>query len=196
MCARRANHADELLGQAQTKLSQSSSQLDSAEKKVTELVDRASQRAAEVERQLASLQESTAANSQQIAGAQSAIQRIESQLGGLAAQAATGDMPAGTIIPTPWMGKVYGPWGINKRTASDLVGQPDFPWRKDFKGLAGGSLEFDAAWMRVGSQEPERFNDAQRSYLQTHFFDRAAKSLKSECELDVSVRSRNLQEVV
>jgi hypothetical protein len=40
-----ADHADELLGQAQTKLTQSSSQLDSAEKKVTELVDRASQRA-------------------------------------------------------------------------------------------------------------------------------------------------------
>ena len=139
-----------------------------------------------MERQLASLQESTAANSQQIAGTQSAIQRIESQLGGLAAQAATGDMPAGTIIPNPYMGKVYGPWGINKLAASDLVGQPDFPWRKDFKGLAGGSPEFDAAWIRVGSQEPERFKDAQRSYLQTHSFDRAVKSLKSECELDVS----------
>jgi hypothetical protein len=34
-----AHHADGLLGQAQTKLSQSGSQLDSAEKKVTELVD-------------------------------------------------------------------------------------------------------------------------------------------------------------
>ena len=190
-----ADHADALLGQAQTKLSQSSSQLDSAEKKVTELVDRASQRAAAVERQLASLQESTAANSQQIAQTQSAIQRIESQLGGLAAELETGNKPAGAILETS-VGKKYGPWAIMERIASELVGQPDFPWREDFKGLAGGSPEFDAAWSRLGSQEPERFKDSQRSYIQTHYFDRAVKSLKSECELDVTARSRTFQEVV
>jgi hypothetical protein len=76
------------------------------------------------------------------------------------------------------------------------VDQPDFPWREDFKGLAAGSPEFDAAWSRVGRQEPERFKEAQRSYLQTHNFDPAARLLKSKCGLDVTVRSLTFQEVV
>jgi F0F1-type ATP synthase membrane subunit b/b' len=190
-----ADRADELLGQAQTKLSQSSSQLDSAEKKVEELIDRANRRAAAVERQLASLQESTAANSQQIAKTQSVIQRIESQLGGFAAQAETGNKPAGDISESS-MGKAYGPWAMMEGVASELVSQPDFPWREDFRGLAGGSPGFDAAWRRVGSQEPERFKEAQRSYIQTHYFDPAVKLLKSECDLDVTARSRTFQELV
>jgi hypothetical protein len=190
-----ADRADELLRQAQTRLSESSSQLDSVEKKVAELVNRINERTAAVERQVASLQEGTAANSQQIARAQSSIQRIESQLGGFAAQVETGNAGAGAIFE-PSTGNVYGPWGISQRAASELVDQPDFPWREDFKGLAAGSPEFDAAWSRVGRQEPERFKEAQRSSLQTHFFDPAARLLKSKCGLDVTTRSRTFQEVV
>lgn len=190
-----ADRADELLRQAQTRLSESSSQLDSAEKKVAELVDRVNERTAAVERQVASLQEGTAANSQQIAQTQNSIQRIESQLGGFAAEVETGNAGAGAIFE-PSTGNAYGPWGIWQKPASELVDQPDFPWREDFKALAAGTPEFDAAWRRVGRQEPERFKEAQRSYLQTHVFDPAARLLNSKCGLDVTTRSRTFQEVV
>jgi hypothetical protein len=92
--------------------------------------------------------------------------------------------------------KLYGPWGFLPSTATAFAASPDFPWREDFKGLAGGSAEFDAAWSKVGSQEPERFKEAQRAFAQEHFFDPAAKLLKSRCGLDVTTRSQTLQEVV
>ena len=186
-----ANDANALLGQAQSKLSET----ELTEKKVGTLVDRANQQAAAVERQLAGLQQSTEANAQQIAQAQSAIQHIQTQLGGFSAQRETGNRSAASVMQSAGT-KLYGPWGFLPSTATAFAASPDFPWREDFKGLAGGSAEFDAAWSKVGSQEPERFKEAQRAFAQEHFFDPAAKLLKSRCGLDVTTRSQTLQEVV
>ncbi len=76
------------------------------------------------------------------------------------------------------------------------MNEADFPWRQDFNGLAPGSPEFDAAWSKLGSQEPDRFREAQRSFGQKRYFEPAAKRLAEQCGLDVKARSRTLQEIV
>jgi len=190
-----ANRADELLKEAQTKFTASSSQLAATQKKVDGLIDIANQRAAEVAEQLKRQQESAAENSQQIKSALNATQRIESQLGGVSAEFETRNKPAGAVMVSG-TGKLYGPWALTQRTAADFVKQPDFPWRSRFEGLTAGTPEFDAAWREIGESDAERFKGVQHDYVQKRFFEPAAGKLKESCGLDVTKRSRALQEMV
>jgi hypothetical protein len=189
---RAAKDADDVLKQAQTKLADTVA----AESKVDDLVNQANQRAAALEQSLASLKKQTETNAQQIAQAQSKIQHIQTQLGDVSAQRETGNQPPGSILGSRVAGKLYGPWAFLTRTAGEFVSDPDFPWREDFNGLAPGGPEFDAAWSKLGSQEPDRFREAQRSFGQKKFFEPAAKLLATQCGLDVGSRSRTLQEIV
>jgi hypothetical protein len=93
-----------------------------------------------------------------------------------------------------WKG--YGTWGFPQPVAAEFVAHSDFPGHEALKGLAPGSREFDAAWRKAGSQGPELFREAQRSFAQQHYYDPAVKILKSKCGLDVGTRSYTLQEAV
>jgi hypothetical protein len=135
---------------------------------------------------------------------------VLSDLGAFSARWETGDLPPGSIIITvgEWQtlassagrqtggSKGYGTWGFLQPVAAEFVAHSDFPGREAFKGLAPGSPEFDAAWRKAGSQDPELFREAQRSFAQQHHYDPAVKILKSKCGLDVATRSYTLQEVV
>ena len=152
-----AKTAGASLQQAQDKVSV----VASVEKKVGDLVDSANERAAALEQQLASLQKKTETNSQQ-------IQNIEKQLGSFSAQLELGiGRPDGSRNSVG--GKNYGPWRFLGCTAREFVDQPDFPWREDFKGVADRSPEFDAAWSKIGDQEPEQFKETQRRFAQNDF---------------------------
>lgn len=191
-----ANRADELLKQAQSQISDGNTKLGLAERQLAEAADRANQRAQEVDRQIAALRDNSAQIASQVSSLGHTVQQIESQLGGLSAQFETGNMAPGKVSGAGPTGKSYGTWGMGQQIVGTFVAQQDFPWRQEFQGLAPGSPEFDSAWQALGNREGERFKDAQRVFIEAHYFQPAAKLLKEHCDLDVANHSHALQEVV
>lgn len=195
-----ADRADELLSQSTTRLEQSNAKLAQAELRVRDLTERVTQRSLDVDSQLAALRATSARADAQISSLGQSVRQIETRLGGLSAQSETGNRPAGFVSRGFRVGgreeRNYGPWGIDTTIAGQLTVQADFPWRDNFAGHEPGSGEFNAAWEKLGEREPDRFREAQRAYLEAHFFAPAAARLSRSCGLDVRTRSRALQDVV
>jgi hypothetical protein len=173
--------------------------LAAAEKRAKDITKLATERAQEVDKQLATLKDANEKAQTQIASLGQTVQKIETQLGGLSAQEETGNKPPGFIFsspPGPGSYKNYGTWGVLTFMAGAMVTADGFPWREEFSGLKPGSAEFDQAWRTLGEGEPDRFREQQREFIQSHYFDPAVRKLSDSCGLDVRARSNTLQEVV
>ena len=96
-----ADRADDLLGQARTRLEESNTKLATAEKRAADLTQLATERAQDVDRQLAALRDANVQAQTQIATLGQTVRHIESQLGGFSAQRETGNKPPGSIFSPP-----------------------------------------------------------------------------------------------
>jgi hypothetical protein len=59
-----------------------------------------------------------------------------------------------------------------------------------------GTKEFRAAWVKLAHDSGAKFNDAQHQFIKTTHYDKQVAKLKQNPGLDVSFRSRALQNVV
>jgi hypothetical protein len=169
--------------------------LAAAEKRAKDITKLATERAQEVDNQLATLKDANDKAQTQIASLGQTVQKIETQLGGFSAQAETGNKPPGFIYTGPGY-KNYGPWGVITSVVGRMVTADGFPWREEFSGLKPGSAEFDQAWRTLGEREPDRFREQQQEFIQSQYFEPAVRELSDSCGLDVRARSNTLQEVI
>ena len=121
-------------------------------------------------------------------------------LGDLSAKFETGNRGPGTVSTGKGDpgGVSYGSYQMTSKgggTVSRFVSQTDFPWRKEFVGLAPGSDEFTRQWKKVASGEPERFQDVQHEFIKRTHFDPLVAKVKAD-GLDLSARSRAVQDVI
>lgn len=65
-----------------------------------------------------------------------------------------------------------------------------------FAGLQPGTPAFDAAYKQVVGNDAKGFEEAQAGFMKATHYDPAARKLQSDTGLDVSKRSRALQELV
>jgi len=96
-------------------------------------------------------------------------------------------------------GVSYGSYQMTSKvgcTVCKFVSQPDFPWKNDFKGLTAGSPQFTAKWIDIASKNPQQFAAAEHAYTQKTYYDPLSSRIKSHDGLDVSQRSKALQDVV
>jgi LysM repeat protein len=122
------------------------------------------------------------------------------ELGGLSAKYETGGRGPGTVstgVGDPG-GVSYGSYQMATKTgtAGRFVSQPDFPWRLEFQGLQPGMQAFTAKWKAIATTEPIAFQAAQHEFIKKTHFDLLVGKVRNDDGLDVTTRSRTLQDVV
>jgi hypothetical protein len=80
-------------------------------------------------------------------------------------------------------------------TVALYVSQEDFPWKNAFKGLAPGSNDFTKTWQEIAETHVEEFECSQHEFIKRNYFDIIAAKVKKNEGLDVTTRSRVLQDV-
>ncbi|HEY8226997.1 MAG TPA: LysM domain-containing protein [Pyrinomonadaceae bacterium] len=121
-------------------------------------------------------------------------------LGRLSAKYETGGRGPGTVSTGSGDpgGVSYGSYQMATKTSTvaRFVSQADFPWRAYFTNLKPGTATFTAKWKEIAANEPERFQECQHSFIkQTHFDLLVAKTLEED-GIDITKRSRALQDAV
>ena len=77
-----------------------------------------------------------------------------------------------------------------------FVGQPNFPWAKDFAGLAAGTAQFTAVWKRIAAQQTDDFQRAQHAFIKKSHYDPLAAKVLADDSVDVNTRSFAVQNVI
>lgn len=122
-------------------------------------------------------------------------------LGSLSAKYETGGRGPGTISTGigDAGGVSYGSYQMTSKnggTVGRFVTQPDFPWQRTFHNLTPGSPAFTAKWQQIAATHPEAFHKAQHAYIKQTHFDPLVERLRHDWYLDVTLRSRALQDVI
>lgn len=96
-------------------------------------------------------------------------------------------------------GVSYGSYQMTSKnggTVKRFVNQSDFPWLNKFTGLTPGSDNFTRQWKKIASEEPERFQSVQHEFIKQTHFDPLVTNVKEESNLDLTTRSRAVQDVI
>jgi len=122
------------------------------------------------------------------------------ELGGLSAKYETGGRGPGTVstgVGDPG-GVSYGSYQMATKTGTvaRFVSQQDFPWRVDFQGLQPGTQAFTGKWKQIAATEPLAFQAAQHEFIKRTHFDLLVGKIRNDDGLDVTTRSKSLQDVV
>ena len=113
----------------------------------------------------------------------------------------TGGRGAGTVSSGKgdYGGVSYGSYqmasrGGQKSTAAQFV--KNSKWSDKFEGLQAGSKEFSDQWKEVAAQDLDEFEKAQHEYIKETHFNPLAEKVKEGTGLDVSKRSKAVQEAL
>lgn len=125
---------------------------------------------------------------------------IADELGALSAKYETGGRGPGTVSTGAGDrgGVSYGSYQMATKMGvpARFVCQPGFPWVDDFKNLVAGTAQFTACWKRIATAQTAAFQAAQHEYIKKTHYDLLAAKILSDDNVDVSSRSRALQDVV
>ena len=123
-------------------------------------------------------------------------------LGTLSSRFETGGRGIGTVSSGAGDagGVSYGSYQMTSQpsggTVARFIGAAEFPWRDRFAGLVPGTPDFTAQWKALAAEAPEAFFDAQHAFVQRTHYLPLMQRIASDDHLDVSSRSRALQDVV
>lgn len=97
-------------------------------------------------------------------------------------------------------GPSYGSYQMTSKPAPGTVGRfvsrPDFPFRSSFTNLAPGSAPFTAAWKQLATSQRDAFQDSQHAFIKRTHYDPLVAKVKAEDQLDITIRSLTLQDVI
>lgn len=95
-------------------------------------------------------------------------------------------------------GVSYGSYQLSSKMnrPAEFLAAEGKPWAQQFAGTVQGTDAFSAVWKAVAAQDPVAFAAAQHDYIKRTHFDVQVKTIKSISGLDVTTRSRALQDVV
>ena len=127
-------------------------------------------------------------------------QALADALGTLSAKYETGGRGPGTVstgVGDPG-GVSYGSYQMATKmgTVARFVGQPGFPWAKDFQGLVPGTAQFTAVWKRIAAAQTDDFQHAQHAYIKATHYDVLCAKVLSENKVDINTRTRAVQDVI
>jgi LysM repeat protein len=121
-------------------------------------------------------------------------------LGTLSAKYETGGRGPGTVSTGSGDpgGVSYGSYQMATKTGTvaRFVAEVDFPWRSLFTSLKPGTPAFTAKWKQIATTEAERFQECQHSFIKKTHFDLLVAQTLNESNLDITKRSRALQDAV
>ena len=121
-------------------------------------------------------------------------------LGTLSAKYETGGRGAGTVSTGSGDpgGVSYGSYQMATKTGTvaRFVEQSDFPWRESFKNLQPGTPPFTTKWKEIAAAEADRFQECQHEFIKKTHFDLLVAQTLAENALDITTRSRALQDCV
>jgi hypothetical protein len=121
-------------------------------------------------------------------------------LGTLSAKYETGGRGSGVVSTGSGDpgGVSYGSYQMATKmgTVAKFVGQSDFPWRDSFTNLQPGTPPFTAKWKEIAAAEGERFQEYQHDFIKKTHFDLLVAQTLAENGLDITTRSRALQDCV
>ncbi len=121
-------------------------------------------------------------------------------LGCLSAKYETGGRGPGTVSTGSGDpgGASYGSYQMATKTGTvgRFVSQSDFPWRSSFLNLQPGTAMFTAVWKEIAKTDSERFQQSQHDFIKRTHFDLLVAQTHEENGLDLTKRSRALQDVV
>ena len=124
------------------------------------------------------------------------------RLGQLSAKYETGGRGPGTVSTGVGDsgGASYGSYQMTSKpdggTVKQFIEQGDFKWKDKFPGLLPGSAKFTNAWKAIAQTDEKEFQDAQHEFIKRTHYDPLVKTTKTKDGLDVTSRSRALQDVV
>lgn len=121
-------------------------------------------------------------------------------LGTLSAKYETGGRGPGTVSTgTGDPGGVsYGSYQMATKTGTvaRFVAEVGFPWRSFFANLQPGTPAFTAKWKEIATNETDRFQECQHSFIKKTHFDLLVAQTLGESGLDLTTRSHALQDAV
>jgi LysM repeat protein len=121
-------------------------------------------------------------------------------LGTLSAKYETGGRGPGTVSTGSGDpgGVSYGSYQMATKTGTvaRFVAQADFPWRSSFTNLQPGTPSFTAKWKEIATTEGDRFQECQHAFIKKSHFDLLVAQTLNENGLDITTRSRALQDAV
>jgi LysM repeat protein len=121
-------------------------------------------------------------------------------LGALSAKYETGGRGPGTVSSGRGDagGVSYGSYQMSGRlgVAAKFVSQPDFPFKNEFKNLVPGTEQFNDKWREIAAAHPKTFHNSQHNFIKRTHFDPLAAKIKNEDGINISTRSKALQDVV
>ena len=77
-----------------------------------------------------------------------------------------------------------------------FVSQQGFPWREEFADLVPGSDAFSDKWREIAEKQPVAFQKAQHGYIKETHFDKLVMNIRTDEGVDITTRSRALQNVI
>jgi murein DD-endopeptidase MepM/ murein hydrolase activator NlpD len=125
---------------------------------------------------------------------------IADELGSLSAKYETGGRGPGVVSTGAGDpgGVSYGSYQMATKmgTVARFVGQPNFPWAKDFAGLTPGTAQFTAVWKKIAAEQTAEFQHAQHAFIKATHYDLLCAKIKTDNDVDINTRSRAVQDVV
>lgn len=123
------------------------------------------------------------------------------RLGRLSARFETGGRGPATVSTDAGdaSGVCYGSYQMTSAgggTVARFIAQSEFPWRMRFVGLAPGSASFTGQWLAIARAEPDRLHRLEHAFMKRTHFDPLVTRVCADEGLDVTVRSRALQNVI
>lgn len=94
-------------------------------------------------------------------------------------------------------GVSYGSYQLSSKFGrpAEFLAADGKPWAADFAGLEQGTEPFSKAWKAVAARDLARFEAAQHEFIKRTHYDVQVKKIVRDAALDVSARSRALQDV-
>jgi murein DD-endopeptidase MepM/ murein hydrolase activator NlpD len=125
---------------------------------------------------------------------------IADELGSLSAKYETGGRGPGVVSTGAGDpgGVSYGSYQMATKmgTVARFVGQPGFPWAKDFAGLTPGTAQFTAVWKKIAAEQTAEFQHAQHAFIKASHYDLLCAKIKTDNGVDINTRSRAVQDVI
>ena len=127
-------------------------------------------------------------------------QALADELGILSAKYETGGRGPGVVSTGAGDpgGVSYGSYQMASKMGvpQRFVAQADFPWAKDFAGLAAGTAQFTAVWKRIAAEQTDDFQRAQHAFIKKSHYDPLAAKVLVDDSVDVNTRSFAVQNVI
>jgi murein DD-endopeptidase MepM/ murein hydrolase activator NlpD len=126
-----------------------------------------------------------------------------SELGALSEKYESGGRGAGTIANNKGDlgGASYGTYQIATNTGTmttflKFLSQNNPEMYKALSGKKPGTAAFNSAWKELAKRDPQGFQQAQHAFIKSSHYDPAFNNVKKDTGLDVSQRSKAVQDVL